>query len=144
MKNDQERIALGRLALIRKLISLAHVYEHDKELFYKKFVETVDTSTLRKHEVFEMVFPNQNNLPTSSIEQKDVELFCLKEQGFTTEELCVILGLKNPNSLYVKLHKLRKKMKQPLDGSIMPEVLILLIILMIGLYWLSHLLILHF
>ncbi len=125
MKNDQERIALGRLALIRKLISLAHVYEHDKELFYKKFVETVDTSTLRKHEVIEMVGQDQNNLPTSSIEPKDVELFCLKEQGFTTEELCVIFGLKNPNSLYVKLHKLRKKLNQKVNGSASPVSLVL-------------------
>ncbi len=125
MQHDLERIALGRLMFIRKLIDLAYSYGHDKELFYRKFVETIDLPTLKKHEIVEigehaLDRDEKAVLRNPRFSTKEVELRCLEKQGFNQREMSIILGMKNPGSIRVKLHRLHKKLNREIDGVANP------------------------
>ncbi len=134
--DDEENRSLQQLALIRKLITLASVYRDDKAVFYDKFVEAVNVRSLEEHgvvEIGEHVLDREEVilLKNAHAPGKQIELRCLQKQGFKAKEMSVILGLKHPDSIHVKLCRLRRRLKPGLKASMSLEMLIVLIIMCI-------------
>lgn len=115
---------------LQKLIKLAFTFETNKDLFYEKFVATIDVEALKEYGIIEVDSTNPELTP------QEAELYSLIEAGFTPEELCVIYKKKNLNSIYIKRHRLNKKLK----GSCSLEVLEVMVFLMSGMLMVLHLL----
>lgn len=126
-----------RFLFIRKLISLAFIYGHDTDLFHKKFVEMVNIKTLKRRQIIHPMnfIPNDEfieSLKDKGLTEWEIEICCLTELGFTAQELCVIYGLKNINSIYVKRHRIKKKLK----GEASPEAALVILVLSLITYML--------
>lgn len=122
-----ENMADRRLHLLRYLIDLSYTYKSDKDLFYKKFVETININELMKYwRIIDMSVPEElmrntsQAIEESCLRSKDIDLFRLLEAGFTPRELSIIYDLNNTHSIYVKCCRLRAKLKA-LESS--PQVL---------------------
>lgn len=110
----------SKLALIRRLISLAYLYS-DNGKFYRRFTECINIASLRDHGIIEI----NNTTGEMLLSKNELELYSLMQYGFTPQEISVILGEKDVNNVYVKQCRLRKKLK----GAAMPErVLVMFIV----------------
>ena len=123
MKEEVQDISNKRLELIRRLIDLAYTYS-DKELFYQKFIETVHITSLKDSEVVN-IGDHALQLPCENeLSDDEVEMYCLMQQGFTPQEIAVIYKEKSVNAVYIKRHRLKKKLK----GAASPEVVLVMLI----------------
>ncbi len=134
-----ERIAQNRLNHLKYLIYLSYLYESRKDIFFRKFRESVRLEELKKKSIVTFTYDPeqiadfilQKNLladkanisydPTkiskkilskhidNFLSAKDREILTLMACGFLEKELHVILEMKNPASIHVKLHRIRKK-----------------------------------
>lgn len=120
-------------SLIVGLVGLAFTYEHDLEMFHKKFVQMVNVENLKRYKVIEVgeqVLQDGSydlKVDPSLLNSKELEMYCLTKRGFTSREMAVVYGMKNINSIYVKKHRLKKKLE--LSGSCHVEILIFGVIL---------------
>ena len=105
---------------VQKLIKLAFKFGNNKELFYERFVESVDVDTLKEYQIIDVDIPPE-------LTEKEAELYSLIKAGFTPEELCVIYGTKNLNAIYIKRHRLNKKLK----GSCSVEILVVILAVLV-------------
>lgn len=131
-----------RFLFIRKLISLAFIYEHNTDLFHKKFVEMVNIKTLKRRQIINPMNIISNDEFIASLKDKgltewELEICYLTELGFTAQELCVIYGLKNINSIYVKRHRIKKKLKAEASHEMILLMLIITIITFMVLIFLN-------
>ena len=56
--------------------------------------------------------------PKLKINKNDLLMYQLYEEGFSPKELCVLFGLNNLNSFYIKHHRIKQKLGQsPSDKS---------------------------
>ena len=134
-----ECIAENRLNRLKHLIYLSYLYESRKDIFFRKFRESVRLEELKKKSIVTFTYdPKQiadfilqknlladkanisydptkisKNILTKHIDDflsaKDREILTLMACGFLEKELHVILEMKNPASIHVKLHRIRKK-----------------------------------
>lgn len=118
-----------RLALIRELINLAFLYGHDTDLFYRKFIQTVGISSLKEKHIFEIPEEVSENAEQLALREKrlseeEIEMCNLEKCGFTDEELCILYGYKNKNSIYVRRYRINRKLNRKLNGYVNFETLL--------------------
>ena len=124
MSNQTNERSKLRLALIKKLISLAYLYS-DNGRFYRKFTECINITSLKDQGVIEIDRAGEG----ISLSKKEVELYTLMQNGFTPQEISVILGEKDVNNVYVRQCRLRKKLKgKTTPGVVLGMLLVVLII----------------
>ena len=101
------RLSRRRLELLRRL--LEHSYQHAvrPELFLDKFREEVCARKLQDAGIVPM--PRLASMHPAK--ESEIFLYRLIEAGFSRREVCVIFGLKNISSLYVKYHRIKKKLQ---------------------------------
>ncbi len=112
------------VSLMREFIDLAYIYGDCPERFYGKFVEKVSVDSLRKRGIIKpetLLRKPKYHRMCNELRYKDAELWTLLMIGFTPREIMVVYGIKNINSVYVKIHRLRgrlnKKMKQLINDK---------------------------
>ena len=127
---------------VRDLIQIASSFGHDKELFHKKVFEIINIDSLRERgiiQIEEALLDESSRavLQNNRLSDREFALCCLKQQGFSADEIKVMFGLKNIRSIYVKFSRLKKKMKDlllktgSLDGAALPEAILVMLILCI-------------
>lgn len=135
-KNNQE------IAFVRDLIRIASSFGHDKDLFRKKVFEIINIDSLRKRKIIQIeeTLLDENSravLKHNKLSDREFALCCLKQQGFSADEIKVIFGVKNIRSIYVKFSRLKKKMKVvsletgSLDGAASLEAVLVMFIMSI-------------
>jgi len=101
------RLADRRLELVRRLIDHSYQYAHQPLTFVHKFNEEVCVQRLLEAKIV----PMPRHAATRSAKESEVFLCRLIDAGFSRREVCVIFGLKNIGSLYVKYHRIKKKLR---------------------------------
>lgn len=106
-------LARQRMQLLRRLLTLAYVFGSNPALFLKKFREEVDIRRLESCDVL-CNYQDQRQLESRkadghTLNRQDMLLCILLEKGFTPQELSVMYGMKNHNSIYVRHARIRKK-----------------------------------
>lgn len=132
--NEQEK------GFIRELIRIAFTFGHDKDLFHKKVFEAFNVDTMRERNVVrieEGVLSEELRaaLNEEKLSEKEFVLCCLLAQGFSPEEITVMMGLKNSRTVSVKKSRINRK----LQGSIIMEALFFALLWMILIYCLFSL-----
>lgn len=118
---------------IKELIRIAFVFGHDKNLFHKKVFEAFNVNSLKEKGIVQieedlLEEDLRNALNEHKLSEKEFELCCLLAQGFSPDEITVMLGLKNSRSVYVKQSRINKKLKAEASQEIMFVMLVLSII----------------
>lgn len=108
---------------IKELIQIAFTFGHDKDLFHKKVFEAFRVNSLREKEVIlieDSVLSEELRVAINDHKLSDREyvLCCLLAQGFSPDEIAVMLGLKNSHTVRVKQWRINRKLK----ASASPEV----------------------
>lgn len=104
-------LAEQRMQLLRVLLGLAYVHQSNPQLFVKKFYEEVNIGRLECYDVIcecleqKQLEDAQHDL---GLKKKDVLLCLLLNKGFTPQELSVVYGMNNYNSIYVRFSRIRK------------------------------------
>lgn len=113
-------LAEGRLRLFRRLLELAYLYRSNPALFQQKFYEEVSIERLEccdilcgNRELKQLQEVDSN----PALKNRDILLCILLEKGFTPQELSVVYGMNNYNSIYVRLSRIRRRRA----GSIPPK-----------------------
>ena len=134
-----EHISTGRLRYLRHLIDLYYLHESRNEIFCRKFRESITLKELKKSHIVNFTYsPKQiaeyiisldalsGNMNVSynpaeidmhdlirniseRLSPEEMEVISLLADGFTLQELNVILGMKHNQSISVKIHRIRKK-----------------------------------
>ena len=110
--------AKARLNYIRILIDTVYTYSHQPELLQKHLQKEMSIKKLLAYHVID----NRCDRLFSArmkVNSNDQLLYMLHKEGFSLRELCVIFELNNLNSVYVKCHRINKK----LHAGDMQEVL---------------------
>lgn len=134
MDDELNSLADQRLIMIRRLIELAYTYS-DKEIFYDKFIETVSIDSLKNSDILR-IDAHAPNIPTEKeLTVDEVEMYSLMQQGFTPQEISVIYREKSVNAVYIKRHRLKKKLK----GAASPEIVLVMLVLCLIAYLIGYL-----
>ena len=109
-------LARQRMQLLRRLLRLAYVYGPNPALFLKKFQEEVSIGHLECCDVI-CNYTEQRQLEavrtnSQAVKNQDVLLCILINKGFTPQELSVMYGMTNYNSIYVRYSRIRKFCKK--------------------------------
>ena len=109
-------LANQRMQLLRRLLQLAYVYSPNPALFLKKFREEVSIGHLECCDVI-CNYAEQRQLDAMKsckrpLKSQDVLLCILLNKGFTPQELSVIYGMSNCNSIYVRCSRIRKQCRE--------------------------------
>lgn len=110
--------AKARLNYIRILIDTVYTYSHQPELLQKPLQKEMSIKKLLAYHVID----NRCDRLFSArmkVNSNDQLLYMLHKEGFSPRELCVIFEWNNLNSVYVKCHRINKK----LHAGDMQEVL---------------------
>lgn len=123
------------LELIRELMQIHFMFGHDAELFRRKFLKKIQINSLKERGIIEVGCHLLDDMFQKKITEKnlnpgEIELYCLKKQGFLPEEIAVMLGFKSKQSVHVKQSRIKKKLK----GTATPEVILILLLFYIGVY----------
>lgn len=121
-KNDNERRLMevmdNKVSNMQKILELASLYSNNAELFHEKFKK--DLWQESKNEYFGDMYEIVNNRFYGVIEylkekypdlnNEDLNLCCLICFGFSNNQISLLFGHTNPDSIFTKRHKLRKKL----------------------------------
>jgi len=118
-----------RLGFIKELARIAYTFGHDDGVFRKKVFEFINIDSLKEKNVLSLDENSTNEeiriaINNNKLSKKEVELCGLLQQGFTADEITVILGLKNVRSVHVKQSRIKKKLK----GEASPEIVLAMLI----------------
>lgn len=105
-------LAEGRMRLFRRLLELAYLYRSNPVLFQKKFCEEVSIDRLQCCDIIcgDRELKQLREVDSNpALKNRDILLCILLEKGFTPQELSVIYGMNNYNSIYVRLSRIRKR-----------------------------------
>ncbi len=114
VKND---VPDRQMAMLRQLINLAYTCT-DKELFYHKFRECIHIASLKKTGVLDVGNLMCGVPSVKKLSDTEIEMYCLMQLGFSPQEMAVVCGEKSINAIYIRRHRLLKKLK----GRTSPEV----------------------
>lgn len=110
------------MTLLLELIDLAYVYDSSPDKFYAGFRECVSAESLDRRGIIDpdaLLHNARFRRSCENLRREDARLLTLLREGITNRELKVIYGLKDINSVYVKISRLRgrldKRMKDLLD-----------------------------
>ena len=101
------RLSQRRLGLLRRLIEHSYQHAHQPLTFLNKFREEVCARNLLEAGIV----PMPRHATRRLAKELEVFLYRLIDAGFSRREVCVIFGLKNISSLYVKHHRIKKKLQ---------------------------------
>lgn len=134
-----KRISENRLNHLRYLIHSSYLYETKKEIFFRKFRESVTLDKLKENGLIHFsclpaqiadyilhdnILSDRANINynpakidkkelvkhiSASLSTKDMEILSLIASGFDAKELHVVLDMKHQMSISVKIHRIRKK-----------------------------------
>ena len=129
----------SRLNHLKYLIQLCYLHESKKEIFYRKFKESISLEELKKiyiisftyaperianYILYDNILSGNANIDynpaeinkkilieriSTSFSEKEMEMLSLLAYGFNSKELNVIFGMKHHMSMSVKIHRIRKK-----------------------------------
>lgn len=106
-----ESRARDRLLYIQSLIDLIYTYKHNPVLLESHLTQQVSIKKILSHHVIDDEC--EKYIPKDlKILKTDMLLYTLYQEGFSYRELCVIFELNNLNSVYVKYHRINKKLTQ--------------------------------
>lgn len=113
-------LAEGRLRLFRRLLELAYLYRSNPVLFQHKFLEEVSIERLEccdilcgNRELKQLQEVDSN----PALKNRDILLCILLEKGFTPQELSIVYGMNNYNSIYVRLSRIRRRRTAPIPSK---------------------------
>lgn len=93
---------------IGMLIETLYLYKHNPHRLYEHLTQQMTANTLLNHHIidedFTELFPSD-----FKARPNDMLLYKLHREGFTPRVLCVLFGLNNINSVYVKCHRIKRK-----------------------------------
>lgn len=95
-----------QLRFIRSLLDLCYAYRESPSVFLDKFKDSVNIRRLQSFDLLDL--PDEG---PAGLKEEERLLCLLIERGFTFRELCVIFNLKKINNVYVKYHRIRKKLE---------------------------------
>lgn len=102
--------AVARLYYIRKLMDLVYTYSHRPEQLLRLLQTEMSIKKLLCYHVVEDA--TDGLIPDEArVSKNDRLLYQLHKEGFSPRELCVIFGLNNLNSVYVKYHRMNKRLR---------------------------------
>lgn len=108
-----------QLRFIRSLLDLCYVYRESPQVFLEKFKDKVN---IREMKAYDLVGHGSDKRWKDL--KEDERLLCtLLERGFTQRELCVVFNMKTINNLYIKHHRIRKKLASQ-DASVRSDTVI--------------------
>lgn len=152
MKEMKKPPSESSIALLKRLIRLASIYDNNRDVFFQKFLDVVHIDSLRKCRFTELepttnssTLADVDTTPESIIEEdtvlvrtklnaKEREMYTLIRQGFSAEELRVIYGMKSVNAIYVRQHRIKKKLK----GTCDPEIAVVATVLLVLASFIMH------
>jgi len=114
--NKLRNEAQARLNYIHILIDTVYVYGNNHELLSKRLKQEMSAKKLLLYGIIERKQTEACD-PELKISEDDRLLYQLLQEGFSLRELCIIFTLNNLNSLYVKHHRIRKKLKHFSDTN---------------------------
>ena len=105
-------LAKQRMQLLRRVLKLAYGYGSNPALFLKKFQEVVRIGHLECCDVIcnytELQQLEAVRTSSQAVKNQDLLLCILINKGFTPQELSVMYGMTNYNSIYVRYSRIRK------------------------------------
>lgn len=101
------RLSANRLRLLHHLMELLYLYKDRPPVFVRKFLEETCVRKLQDSGIVQWRRP----APGSGVNDDEYFLYQLIQAGFSRKAICVIFELKSINCLYVKFHRLKKKLK---------------------------------
>lgn len=101
--------AQARLNYIHILIDTVYTYGSSHELLSTRLKQEMSAKKLLLYGIVERK-KTEACAPELKISEDDRLLYQLLQEGFSPRELCIIFALNNINSLYVKHHRIRKKL----------------------------------
>ncbi len=127
-----EQIASSRLLFLRHLVGLSYTYSHKQNLFYQAFSDAVGLDEWEKHSVIDFEIPDEfliqylmefqetkgrRNIDQqiaaksirSILKKQEYMMLCMMAHGFNHKELKVICRMGHPNSIPVKLYRMRRR-----------------------------------
>ena len=105
-----------RLIYIRKMIDTLYTYNHNPEKLRKHIIELMKADVLIAYHV---VTPSDRTKYDEVNCKKTDKLLCkLSDMGFTPRELCMLFSLNNINSVYVKMSRMNKRLKEAAESDI--------------------------
>lgn len=126
------------IELLRQITGICSRFGHNKDLFFRKISEIIRINSLKEKEIIhirESEFDRdiQEAIKNNKLSKSDMDLLFLMQQGFLYEEISVILGYKNVNSVYAKHSRLKNKLKGCVTGDALAGVFIVTLIIYLAL-----------
>lgn len=105
------KLRLGdNLRYLCMLVETVYTFKNNPQLLRDRLLKEM---TIKKWLCYHIVEENNNPLPVDlKCASKDKLLYKLHLEGFTPRELCVLFELNYLNTVYVKCHRMNKKLRQ--------------------------------
>lgn len=103
------RLSANRLRLLHSLIELQYLFKDRPLVLVRKFQEETCVRKLKDSDIIHWRRPSHG----TNVNDDELFLYQLLKAGFSRKAICVIFELKSINSLYVKFHRLKKKLNIP-------------------------------
>jgi len=118
-KESRLKEALNNKVLhLQKILELASLYSNNSDLFHKKYKKDLwnesknqyfdDMHDIINDKYFGVIDELKNKYP--DLNEEDLNLCCLICFGLSNNQISMLFGHTNPNSIFTKRHKLRKKL----------------------------------
>lgn len=94
---------------IEMLIETVYTHKHDPKHLLEHLCEEM---TVKKLLCYHIVAEDLDRLfpPDFNANKNDMLIYKLSEEGFSVKELCLLFGLNNLNTVYVKCSRIKKKL----------------------------------
>lgn len=109
----------NRFTTMRRFASIYYQYEHNPRLLHKKYDEALK-NTAKEEKLYEELYEVVNTRYGGALDilrdkhpnltQKDIDACCLLCTGFSGPESCVLFGYSDPNTIYVRNHRVKEKL----------------------------------
>lgn len=109
-------LSRDRLIYIRKIIDTVYTHQSNAERLQKRIIELTKSDVLLAYHV--VMPPNDTGYDKVGCNEADKLLCKLADMGFTPRELCMLFSLNNINSVYVKMSRMNKRLKEAAESDI--------------------------
>jgi len=119
-------------------MAIAPLYENAREVFYEKFLEVVNIKELTDHhlvhlEALALTSEDKWEIQSRGLTREEIILYCLMKLGMTPQELSIVYGIRNVNTIYVRCHRIRKKLKAGCNAEILVVSIVVLFLIFLAL-----------
>lgn len=123
------------IELLKQITEICSKFGHNKDLFFRKISEIIRINALKEKQIIQIEESDfdgdiREAIKNKRLSKSDLDMLFLMKQGFLYEEISVILGYKNVNSVYAKRSRLKNKLK----GSGTIEVFVVMLITTLLIY----------